>query len=352
MTKRNSVYYMDRRLPVVGRVNRSLETKDANTARYREQVVMRLADKGRFDVLEAFARKAFGAARLTAAVEDGAEAIRRLVEWDGDPRVIDIVDDFVKFKSLEIKTADRYGRSLKSLVQWKPELRVSQLNSATIEAFKKYRYENGVSPDAVARDFAAIAQLLSWKVGKNRARQAFEEVKWPKPGRRRTRRLTPVEIQKLLESVQRPKAKGAFYLMLTTGLRPSEAERVTAKDLDRGRMVLRVEDSKTATGIREVPVTTAAADIIEKYGTFDLTYKDMGRIFVAAAKKVGVPNVKLRDLRRTHLQYCRLTEKDVVKARDHAGHTSVEYTERYIGESKVEEHRGMVESAVREMGLT
>jgi len=369
-TLRKGVWYTDLILEGVGRLNISLRTRNKEAAERRERILRRLADRGFVDVLTALKERRFSIVQLEAAYEEGPRAVRHLVDWKGDPRIEDLLPAFERDKGTEIKTASRYVTSLKHVLKWGPPgARISWLaKSETIERFKRERLANGYSPDTVNRDLAAISQFLIWHGGKRLARRAFDEVRWLRPKPRRTRRLTRDEIKRLLDRAWVEQGLGyrypwhdIFLIMLGTGLRPGEVCRLRAHNVDLEQNVLRIEDSKTERGLREVPLEGEPLEVLarlkkEAKAPDALLFPGLGHIAIAKAlrriaERANIKNIVPRDLRRTHAQYCRLAERDIVAVRDQLGHTTSLYTDRYVGESQADERRSMVQGALEMMGL-
>lgn len=371
-TKRASGrYYCDLLLDVVGRINISLKTGVKEVAVERESAIRRLAREEEWAALRALKAGKVGIAELTDACRRGASAVHALVARQDDPKIEGLIDDFVSEKGAEIKTAERYGRSLRYLLKWEgaPKgARLSWLMQAdTINAYKRSRLGSGQSPDTVCRDLAAIHQLIEWKRGRRAARDAFAEVRWPRPSGRRTRRLSEDEIRRLLkvalETQLSPYSRYPYHdiyrTMLLTGLRPSEIERLRVKDVDPERRLLRVADSKTEAGVRWLPLPAAAAPVLavhlegkeEGEPVFGIPQALLSQQFRHHARRAKIPDVKLRDLRRTHAQALREATGDMVKVRDQLGHTTVRHTEFYAGMAGAEERRSDAEEAARILGL-
>lgn len=343
---RGKYYYIDRRLPVIGRLFKTLETQDSHVAAYREGVIRGLADRGRFDLLRNLVDGMYSVAELVDAVEHGTE--HQLLEYRGNPKLADVIDAFVAEKGKEIRTVDRYARSMHAFMRWGATM-VADINPSTIEQYKRDTKAKGRKNSGINRDLVALRQFLTWFAGRGAARQVFNDVTMLPPAPRRTRRLTPGEIARLLEATLAP-YRVMFIVMLETGLRPSEACRIEWGDIDVINLTLRVKDSKTAAGERLLPISPRLVGLLQN-NRVHVSPSELSLAFSRIAKKAGLKDVQLRDLRRTHLQYCRLSDGDVVKQRDQAGHTSVKHTEAYLGESNVEERRPMVEAAVTAMGI-
>lgn len=357
-TKRNGVYYIDRYIKGVGRVFRSLDTPDEDVANYRQSVILKLARDDRTDVLEAFKAKQFGIVELVRSAEDGS--LRDLVDFRGNPQVSDMKDKFVSDRAAEIMSAARLGQSLTALIKWRPSIKVSNLDSATINQFKRHRLSSGCTGDGVARDLSAIHSFLEWHGGRALARRAFDEVRWPRQSARRTRRLSPDEIKRLLAVARAAEAASVFpyysiyYTMLAAGLRPYEPSRVRPEDVDQENRLILIRKTKTAAGIRAIPVSDAAIEEALRMATWPRGFPKPTTLVNAFQRHRGrarIDDVILRDLRRTHAQMCREAEKDIIKVRDQLGHTSVEETEAYLGVALAEDRRAMVLAANERMGL-
>lgn len=363
-TQRGGWYYTDRVIPIVGRICMSLQTKLKEVGVAREQVILRLAATENYEPLFALRDRRITIAELSYAYQQGPGEVRRLLEKKSDPKISDVLPAFIRDKNTEISSADRYERSLKALMSWMPKgARVSWIAKADrINEWKRLRLEKGLSTATVSRDLAAIHQLLHWQ-DPVLVRTVFANVKWPKKPPRRTRRLTVGEIQKLLaegwaaQSVGGVEYYDIYIAMLVTGMRPSEITRLQTEDIDLDRLVVSVPLSKTTQGVRELPLPydDAIISMFRKHKdralgrgvpVFSVKQETLSDTFRRHAKRAGIEKVQLRDLRRTHLQYCRLAEKDIVEVRDQAGHTTVRHTEFYAGASSVEERRGMVNAAL------
>lgn len=368
--RRNGYWYMDRVFPVAGRLCLSLKTKDRRVASYREGVVERLVMGEKYDWIHLLASGRLDVAALAHAFEKGPDEVASLVRKLDDPKMDEIVASFVRAKAAEIKSASRYEASLNTFLAWAKRqrrgaaVRVSFVaDPQTMGDFKQARLEAGQAPATVVRDMAALHQFLSWR-NPELAAQAFVGVKWPTPNNRRTRSLSPDEIRRLLTvaaSGQSKRPYADFYVaMLVTGMRPSEACRLTAREIDLGIEAIALADSKTENGRRLIPLVGRGLDLFTEYRqnavdldepVFGIREKALSDIFPKHVKRAGLKDVVLRDLRRTHLQACRHSTDDVVRVRDQAGHSTVVHTEKYLGDAMLDERRDMAGAAVTLLGL-
>lgn len=113
-----------------------------------------------------------------------------------------------------------------------------------------------------------------------------------------------------------------------TGLRRSEALRLTQQDLKDGAIVV---DSRSKSGKpRLVPLAPAAAKIARRSVPFDLTTSQVVRLWIEARRAAKMPHVRLHDLR--HYFGSKLVElgADAATVRDLMGHSSLAVTSRYV----------------------
>ena len=94
-TRRGGVWYTDRVYPGVGRVNKSLDALYEVVASRREQMLLRLCERGQHRAVMAWKAGRFSIQELEHAYEEGSAAVQRLIEWAGDPKVEDLVPGFL-----------------------------------------------------------------------------------------------------------------------------------------------------------------------------------------------------------------------------------------------------------------
>jgi integrase len=137
-------------------------------------------------------------------------------------------------------------------------MRLSQITPDLIEDFKEERLANGVGPATVNRDLAVLRRML--KLAERRrlvARTPFVEVELleERSVRRRPHIVTFDEEEKILV-VSDPHIHALVVTQLETGMRPNrETLMLKWEDIDFVNDVIRVRESKTQAGIRNIPLS-------------------------------------------------------------------------------------------------
>jgi len=156
-------------------------------------------------------------------------------------------------------TRRRYAYSKGNLISFFGEgAKLSHISRNRIEQFKATRREAGVKAATLNRDLRFLAQLLK-QAERERyiARSPFDLSKFSLNESRERREphiITWDEEEKLL-AVARPRIRVLTVLGIETGMRTGEMLSLRWKDIDLLDAVIRVEKSKTASGIRSIPLS-------------------------------------------------------------------------------------------------
>jgi integrase len=156
-------------------------------------------------------------------------------------------------------TRRRYASSKVNLISFfGDEAQLSHISSARIEQFKIARRESGVKAATLNRDLRFLAQLLK-QAERERyiARSPFDLSKFflnESRERRKAHIITWAEEEKLL-AVARPRIRVLTVLGIETGMRTGEMLNLRWTDIDLLDDVIHVEKSKTASGIRGIPLS-------------------------------------------------------------------------------------------------
>jgi integrase len=157
-----------------------------------------------------------------------------------------------------LKTRSRYVSSVNNMKPRFGKLRLSQITSDRIEDFKEERLAAGVGPATVNRDLAVLRRMLRIAERKRFIAQSpFAEVELleERSIRRKPHIATYDEEERIL-TVADPHIRALAVLILETGLRSNrEALVLKWEDIDFVSDTIRVRESKTAAGIRNVPVS-------------------------------------------------------------------------------------------------
>ena len=176
----------------------------------------------------------------------------------------------------------------------------------------------------------------------------------------RDRTFTETEIAAFAAALEAeegasPAAVGAIRMMLMTGLRVSEVIGMAWADIDfeGGRVLL----ADTKTGRRWQALSSAALEALANHphinsveqvfttGRAHVTYKTVHGAFNRAAKRAGLADVRLHDLRRTLMTRAAAEGISTHALRDLLGHKTTTMADRYI------RHQGVaVAEATERMG--
>jgi integrase len=157
-----------------------------------------------------------------------------------------------------LKTRSRYASSVNNMKPRFGKLRLPQVTSDRIEDFKEERLAAAVGPATVNRDLAVLRRMLRIAERKRFiARSPFAEVELleERSIRRKPHIATYSEEERIL-AVADPHIKALAVLILESGLRSNrEALALKWDDIDFESDTIRVRESKTAAGIRNVPLS-------------------------------------------------------------------------------------------------
>jgi integrase len=225
-------------------------------------------------------------------------------------------------------TKKRYTSSVVNLRAHFGDTRLSDINSERIEEFKEVRLAAKVRAATVNRDLAVLRRML--RIAERRrlvTATPFREVEMleERKERRQPHILTYAEEEKLL-SVAPDHIRVLAILILDTGLR-SGREALTLKweDVDFANKSIRIRQSKTLAGIRNVPVSSRCrAELLRWRQLLSPEFSDyvfanpqrpqthlhdVRRAWPNALKAAGLEFFWLYDLRHTFAS--RLTEAGV-----------------------------------------
>jgi integrase len=157
-----------------------------------------------------------------------------------------------------LKTRSRYSSSVNNLKARFAKLRLSHVTPDLIEDFKDHRLAEGAGPATVNRDLAVLRRVLKLAERKRFiARTPFVEVELleERSFRRRPHIVTFEEEEKIL-AVAEPHIRAITVTQLETGMRPNrETLMLRWDDVDLVNDVIRVRESKTQAGIRNIPIS-------------------------------------------------------------------------------------------------
>jgi len=342
MWRRGRTWYLKRELPGLGRVYKSLGTTRVAVAREREELLLKLAERGHLDIVRAWLDDAL---QLPALVEaHAAGRLHELAQRLRAPDVLlaDAITHCLEAKAADVRpfTLDRYRASLAHILRFVGEKTTvrAALTTDQVQALKGARRRSGAAEETVNKDLIAVSVLASYcrRKGWLAERPVIERF----PTRIRIRYLEPHELEVYLAAV-RPRLRPLFELLVGTGMRLGEVLALRVCDLRFGAGETRalVEDAKSTAGVRAVFVPPwVTASVQEHIRTEGLRGAD--RLFpidrwqaqdehYRARRLAGIVGYTLHDHRHTAAVYLARAGMPLPQLAQQLGHATIAMTMRY-----------------------
>lgn len=277
------------------------------------------------------------------------------------PDRLDLVLGLVLNAVSSLETKRHYGRALLEFVTWRAT-RGLPVNRATVQAWRNYLEEQGLTPSTINQKLAAVRKLAKEAAANGfidqEAAAGIDSVPGAKQrGDRVGNWLSQSQSEALINAPDPSDLKGkrdraALGLLVGCGLRREEAVRLNVEDLQQreGRWV--IPDLRGKHGrVRTIPVPawvkvavdrwTAASDIhsgrilrgMNRHGKVTHDSLSAQAVFNLAAQygqQIGVV-IAPHDLRRTCAKLCRRHGGELEQIQLLLGHASIQTTERYLG---------------------
>jgi integrase len=165
-------------------------------------------------------------------------------------------------------TQKRYRLSQKALSPICGKCRITEVDAFTFDRFKETRIKQGVSPAGVNRDLALPRAAFNFAVERRMLAHSpldgvklFNESKHRKP----PRTISFAEEQKILMCCD-TRLRMIVITLLDTGMRVGiEALRLKWSEVDFDESIITVVQSKTAAGLRALPMTAFVRSELQKW---------------------------------------------------------------------------------------
>jgi integrase len=211
------------------------------------------------------------------------------------PPFADWADNFL-LKVMHPNTRKRYGSSVGKLKGNFGKARLSDISAERIEEYKEARLAEGVEPATINHDLRVLRRMMRLAERKRLIpRTPFLEVDFLKQRQVRQPHIVTFEEEERILAAAPPLMRALIVLILETGMRSHrEALALTWEAIDFTSDSIRVRESKTRAGIRNVPLSARCK--IEL-----LRWRDMfGPEFSPFVfPKVRTPAQPLKDVRRS-----------------------------------------------------
>jgi integrase len=165
-------------------------------------------------------------------------------------------DEFLA-KVAHPNTRKRYGSSIEKLKAAFTGLRLSDISAERIEEYKEDRLADGIEPATINHDLRVLRRVMRLADRKRLiARNPFLEVDFLKEGNPRTPHIVTFEEEERILALAPPFLRVLIVLILETGMRSHrEALALKWESINFEGDSIRVRESKTRAGIRNIPLT-------------------------------------------------------------------------------------------------
>lgn len=188
----------------------------------------------------------------------------------------------------------------------------------------------GYAPNTCNHRRTALSHLYSVLDGKAAYNPLRDVPAFPLPPP--VKRGVPMAtVVKVLKQIHGPKTRARLEVLAWTGLRPSELMRLTPALVNLKRGTALVPTAKGGPP-REIAFGLAKVwwkKLIKVDGLGAFSVQSMRKPMRAACKKVGVPPLRIYDLRHSFLSALRQSGADLSDVQAQAGHSDIALTRRY-----------------------
>lgn len=273
-------------------------------------------------------------------------------------------------RSLKPATLARYQVSLAQVAEWLDDQFVQKIDAALLRSIVSTRQKRGVANATIRRDMTAISSVLGHCVDENvleeNPARALDRSRF-KEGKGRI--MLPRDSS--LEAVFA--VKGRFMdmarLSLETGMRQEEVAGLEHDRIDRKRMSVTLEETKSGR-VREVPLSAKALEIIDRQPQYlrspyvfwrgaGARFKNVGAQFYATVTRVSrkaaqqgteIRPFRFHDLRHLFaVRYLREGRGGIYQLQQVLGHSSIKTTERYLDHLTPDEKQAAMQGVAQKV---
>jgi integrase len=301
-----------------------------------------LHERGRLDLVQAFAKGKLPIQQLAEAFETGkVPKLTRKLEHEDVPLGV-AVGQALTAISADVKkaTQTRYKQGLDHFIAFAgPDEPVRELlTSEKVQEFKAKRIEGRAARETVNNDLGAVSVLASFCLDRGwiAARPKIKRFKT----KVRIRYLEPDQVR-LYMAALRPPFRPIHQLLIGSGMRLGEAESLRVCDLRIGNHENRaiIEDAKTVSGRRAAYLPGWVARSLTEH-IDDLSLSGVDSLFTIPRRTVqkehgraceiaGIHDYTIHDHRHTAAVHLARAGMPLHLLQQQLGHTRIEMTMRY-----------------------
>lgn len=297
---------------------------------------------------------------------------RMITDADGGlltPRTGHTVEEFLtewldQKRNIADRTRNTYAFAIeKRIAPYIGRTKLEELSPRQISTLYSTLEQEGLSPRSIGQAHAvlrtALRQAVKWEVLR---RNPLDAVEPPRQKQREATIWTPEEAERFLRAAEGHTYRALYTVLLTTGIRPQEALALEWDDLDLedGWLHVRravttdenrvpvVGETKTDKSRRAVALPALTVVVLREYrqaarakmlrtglrhalvfhnkhGGIDC-HSRITRQFKRLVKSASLPEIRLYDLRHSHLSHLLLAGTDLKLISSRAGHSTITLT--------------------------
>jgi len=256
-------------------------------------------------------------------------------------------------------TLSKKGKSINTIVAYKGDINqlisflskkqitvIEEIQSKSIEDFKRDLTENGYTAKSVSRKINSIKNFFSFLKNEGKIEtDPSTEIKHPKYENDIPKILKPIEYRSLRDACRNDiRASAIVELMLQAGLRIKEIENLKMEDISENGIVIESYESHSQ---RTVPLNNSAKVALNKYlndirgesKSKNVFITKTGRVLLARNirsllnryfNKADIKGIKVNDLRNTFIVYQLKAGVPLDVVSQVVGHKRISTTEKYL----------------------
>lgn len=170
---------------------------------------------------------------------------------------------------------------------------LASLAAEHIASYRDLRIENGLSSNSIRLELALLSHLYTIAIkewGMGLVVNPVSNVRKPKPGNGRDRRLNIGEEKRLLEACEsqsNPMLAMIVKIALYTGMRHSEIVNLTRSQISLKNKTIFLPDTKNGTS-RIVPLSNKTLEVLNEAINFPIRHSDTELLFFGEPRKEGI----------------------------------------------------------------
>lgn len=213
---------------------------------------------------------------------------------------------------------------------------LEQITAVHIAEYRDRRLAQGVTGDTVVKELNLLSAVFEacrkdWGL---MVTNPVRDVRKPKTGPARERRLEPGELEAILERSKTKTLRLSLILAIETGMRRGEIASLSWDRVNIEKRVIYLHETKNGR-VRHVPLSKRALEALKEFGigregrVFEMAPESLSQAFERVARRAGIKNLRFHDLR--HEATSRLFEKglSIMEVATITGHRTLAMLQRY-----------------------